>query len=93
MQEQGPKVLTPVPFSPSAQVLEGRPFQGHRPGGEVPAGHIWYQHPQYDLSSPEVDVPPLPAPGILVSLCAQGGGRRGVEWGFKGSGAIWLLLQ
>lgn len=58
-----PLVLTPVPPSLPAQLLEGAPLQGHCPGGEVPAGCVWHQCPQHDLGRPAVDVPPLAAPG------------------------------
>uniref|UniRef100_H2N8T4 Aldo-keto reductase family 7 member A2 n=1 Tax=Pongo abelii TaxID=9601 RepID=H2N8T4_PONAB len=42
-------------------LLEGEPLRGHCPGGEGPAGRIWCQRPQHDLSHPPVDVPPLTA--------------------------------
>ena len=56
-------LLTLVPSSPLAQLLEGAPLRGHCPGGEGPAGCIWQQRPQHDLGCPPVAVPPLPAPG------------------------------
>lgn len=58
-----PVVLTSAPPSPPAQLLEGAPLQGHRPGGEGPAGCVWHQRPQHDLGRPAVDVPSLAAPG------------------------------
>jgi hypothetical protein len=82
-----PTVLTPVPSSPPAQVLEGRPLQGCRPGAEGPAGCLWHQCPQHDVSCHEVDVPPLPAAGSQGLLCSGGRGYGG----FEGSRAIWLL--